>query len=311
MKNISEELKSAFSSTPIHVAYCAKITTRNGFVYALTSHDEDLSIPHESGIYSGIYATTVGSDFASVELSANSERANLSINGAFDAYGYSFTKQDLISGLLDHARIIIFQVDYTDLDLGYLECVSGYLGDMTIKGNTFSFDIIGDASLLDRTLGVTYESACPVLFGSVKCGLTLSEYTSIGHVTSVITNGSQFHVSIDTLGVHASINNDYYSKGLLNWTGSGVSDHLNTGLSFQVDSYTNIVNVLTITLLTNTPYTITVGDTFTITAGCKKRFVEDCTSKFNNASHFQGFPYIPTADQMKASYTTKQAYVKQ
>jgi uncharacterized phage protein (TIGR02218 family) len=40
---------------------------------------------------------------------------------------------------------------------------------------------------------------------------------------------------------------------------------------------------------------IAVGDTFTVTAGCDKRFAT-CVQKFDNAVNFRGFPHIPGND---------------
>jgi len=40
---------------------------------------------------------------------------------------------------------------------------------------------------------------------------------------------------------------------------------------------------------------IAAGDTFTVTAGCDKRFAT-CNGRFNNAVNFRGFPHIPGND---------------
>jgi uncharacterized phage protein (TIGR02218 family) len=38
-----------------------------------------------------------------------------------------------------------------------------------------------------------------------------------------------------------------------------------------------------------------VGDGFTVTAGCDKRF-DTCSIRFANAANFRGFPHIPGND---------------
>jgi uncharacterized phage protein (TIGR02218 family) len=35
------------------------------------------------------------------------------------------------------------------------------------------------------------------------------------------------------------------------------------------------------------------GDTYTVYAGCTKRFREDCIAKHNNGVNFRGFPDLP------------------
>jgi len=43
------------------------------------------------------------------------------------------------------------------------------------------------------------------------------------------------------------------------------------------------------------PQAMQPGDTFTLTAGCDKRF-ETCRAKFANALNFRGFPHMPGND---------------
>jgi uncharacterized phage protein (TIGR02218 family) len=40
---------------------------------------------------------------------------------------------------------------------------------------------------------------------------------------------------------------------------------------------------------------IAAGDTFTVTAGCDKRF-STCRERFDNALNFRGFPHMPGND---------------
>ena len=50
-----------------------------------------------------------------------------------------------------------------------------------------------------------------------------------------------------------------------------------------------------ITLWQAAPETIAPGNTFTVTAGCNKRF-STCRDRFANAANFRGFPHIPGND---------------
>ena len=43
------------------------------------------------------------------------------------------------------------------------------------------------------------------------------------------------------------------------------------------------------------PEPIDAGDTFTVTAGCDKRF-STCRNRFGNGADFRGFPHIPGND---------------
>jgi uncharacterized phage protein (TIGR02218 family) len=46
------------------------------------------------------------------------------------------------------------------------------------------------------------------------------------------------------------------------------------------------------------PKTISVGDSYSVYAGCRKRFLEDCRDKFNNVVNYRGEPYVPGTDQI-------------
>jgi uncharacterized phage protein (TIGR02218 family) len=51
------------------------------------------------------------------------------------------------------------------------------------------------------------------------------------------------------------------------------------------------------------PQPILVGDTFTVTAGCDKRFAT-CRDRFSNGINFRGFPAIP-GDDFVTSYAVQ------
>jgi uncharacterized phage protein (TIGR02218 family) len=81
----------------------------------------------------------------------------------------------------------------------------------------------------------------------------------------------------------------YFTFGLITMT-SGA----NAGLSMEVGAYTPG----TISLRLAFPYLVAVGDAYSLSAGCGKRFTEDCAGRFNNGINFRGEPFLPGTDQM-------------
>ena len=84
----------------------------------------------------------------------------------------------------------------------------------------------------------------------------------------------------------ATVNPDWFAFGLVTWlTGQ------NAGLTMEVRSWdgTNV------NLFLPMPYTIQVGDTFSIVPGCDKR-APTCVSKFNNVFNFRGERDVPGQD---------------
>lgn len=67
-----------------------------------------------------------------------------------------------------------------------------------------------------------------------------------------------------------------------------------TGLSTEVKAYAPG----TITLQLQLPSGCAAGDTYTLVAGCGKRFLEDCVTRFNNGVNFRGEPHLPGVDKV-------------
>ena len=69
----------------------------------------------------------------------------------------------------------------------------------------------------------------------------------------------------------------------------------NAGRAGIVRSHRRIENAVVVELWTAMTGPIGPGDSFSITAGCDKRF-ETCRDKFANALNFRGFPHMPGND---------------
>ncbi len=81
---------------------------------------------------------------------------------------------------------------------------------------------------------------------------------------------------------------EYFKYGTVKFlTGS------NSGLTFEIKDY----NPNHVTLVENTIYPITIGDTYQIIAGCDK-LASTCSGRFNNIVNFYGFNLIPGQDKL-------------
>jgi uncharacterized phage protein (TIGR02218 family) len=135
----------------------------------------------------------------------------------------------------------------------------------------------------------TYMDGCAWRFGSVGCGFDISSVT----VSSIVVGS----VSADNRNIYAdntsgffTTRNDFYDRGRVTFvTGA------NSGQQRAI--YLQGANGL-IALYASMPARIAPGDIFTITPGCRKRFVDDCVSKYNNSSSFLGFPWMPVQDSL-------------
>ena len=81
-----------------------------------------------------------------------------------------------------------------------------------------------------------------------------------------------------------------FTSGKLAFT-SGAND----GLAVEVKTHRVASDGVHIELWQQMPEPIEAGDSFTVTAGCDKRFAT-CRDRFANAVNFRGFPHIPGND---------------
>jgi hypothetical protein len=122
-----------------------------------------------------------------------------------------------------------------------------------------------------------------------------------------VIDPDHFRIPVDTRAYNADqtvgvsdplqVYSPYVSGGLAHpANASGYFDHglvtfnsgENAGLSMEVKAYAPGV----ITLMLPMPFEISVGDTYTVTAGCNQAF-ETCQQRFNNVVNYRGFPNLP------------------
>jgi hypothetical protein len=144
----------------------------------------------------------------------------------------------------------------------------------------------------------SFFNAEPVLlYGITGPGLmpTLNAQTII---RTVDYTANTFHLGISTATYGAysgggqcvplGESSGYFDFGLLTFT-SGA----NTGLSGEVRNYAPGVWTLELPF----PYTINVGDAYSMRAGCDKS-LGTCKAKFSNVVNFRGEPYLPGVDKI-------------
>jgi uncharacterized phage protein (TIGR02218 family) len=90
----------------------------------------------------------------------------------------------------------------------------------------------------------------------------------------------------------------WFTRGVLTWTGGA-----NAGARSEVEAHRAAVSAAALELLTAPPSAIAPEDTFSVDAGCDKRWTT-CKAKFANTANFRGFPMIPGDDWLQAGPRT-------
>jgi uncharacterized phage protein (TIGR02218 family) len=258
-----------YAGGAITATTCWKATLTNGTVIAATKLDRDLVV---DGV---TYASTTGYIDSNVESSSELNPDNLEVDGFLQSP--AITDADIHNGLWDFAKIELFEVNYLDLTMGKNVLRSGTLGE--VKGGRIKFtaELRGLMQAWTKTIVRLTTKNCIADLGDSKCKINLASFTITGAVTSVSAN----RIVGDTSRTEAA---EWFTGGKITFT-SGA----NTGRSMEVKHYT----VGSIELHEALYDPIAVGDTYSMYAGCTKRFTEDCKVKFNNAVNFRGFPHLP------------------
>jgi uncharacterized phage protein (TIGR02218 family) len=190
--------------------------------------------------------------------------------------------------LWDYAAIEIFEVNYLDLTMGKNILRVGTLGEVKTGRSSFVTELRGLMQAYSRTIVRLTTKECSADLGDSRCKKVLAGFTVTGVVASVTGN----RILNDAARTEAA---NWFTGGKLTFT-SG----LNNGLSMEVKK--SIVGQ--IELHEVMPFAIAAGNTYSVYAGCTKRFTEDCTAKFGNGVNFRGFPHLPGTDIFKIGGVT-------
>lgn len=245
----------------------AKITRLDTTVEGYTDHDENLLIGGTNYLSSGGYVPSA------VERNSTMDPDNQTLVGLID--NDNITKENILNGVYDGARIEVFIVDW--LALTTIETILvGILGGVRISGEQYRVEIAEISDELSKSFIETTQLRCRAKLGDSRCQFTLTSTT--GTVTAVTTARRVF---TDTSRTEA---NDFFTHGKLTWT-SGA----NNGRTMDIKKYT--LGTTTVELWEPMAGDILATDTYNIFQGCDRTFAT-CRDTFDNTINFRGEPYI-------------------
>jgi len=275
MKTVSAALKAHLEGTLLTVCTLWKVTRVDGAIFGFTDHDQDV-------VFSGVtYRASTGHTQSSIRTTAQLSVDNLEVQSMLS--GSTITEADIQAGLWDFAAILIQIVNYNDLTMGSMIQRQGWLGNIKTGRFNFIAELRGMTQPLQQQIGRIFTPGCDAALGDTRCTVNLASFTVTGNVTSV----SGTHTFNDTARTE---NAGYFDGGLVTWiTGS------NAGYRMEVKIFANA----SVTLQQPMLNTITIGDTYSMHAGCDKTRAT-CVSRFTNVVNFRGFPDLPGRDAMVA-----------
>ncbi len=277
MRNIPAGLDAHLATGATTLCSCWRISRRDGVVLGFTDHDENLTFGGT------LFRAGTGFEGTEIETRFGLAATGSELHGALS--DESISENDLVSGKYDAARVELFLVDWSNIENRILQR-SGDIGEVRREGAAFAVEIRGLAHQLDQERGRIFAGSCDADLGDTRCKIDLDDpaYRGEGEIASV--QGASLFVASGL----DEFENDWFTRGKLVW-----SSGANEGLAVEIKAHRNEEDVTTLSLWQTPPNAMTAGDTFSVTAGCDKRF-ETCREKFENSLNFRGFPHLPGND---------------
>ena len=277
MKDVSAALATHLATGTTTLCYCWRLTRPDAVVLGFTEHDNDL-------VYAGTtFSAASGFTASQIEQSLDLSVDNMTAAGALSSA--TLTEADLLAGRYDDAIVELFWVNWADTRQG-ITIAAGNLGEVTRTGLAFSAEFRSIANRLNQKIGTTCERYCSARLGDDRCKVDLTATTYRG-TTAAETAGLISEITMSGLGGYAA---DWFTSGTLTFT-----DGANTGLPIDIKAHLRTSGIDILQLWGPTPFAVAIGDTATVTAGCRKSLTA-CRVKFDNVVNFRGFPHIPGAD---------------
>lgn len=277
MKALSPGLQAHLDDGTTTLAWCWRITRKDGTVFGFTEHDKDLvflSTTFEPD--SGLIASEIR---ASSDLAADAQEAEGVLSSS------RITETDILDGKWDNADVEAWRVNWENTAQRVL-LRRGSIGQLRRGRVSFVAEMRSLTHILSQTVGRTYQSTCDAALGDPRCGINLESgaYKGAGSVTALVDARS---FTASGLGLYAD---GWFTGGSVEWlTGA------NAGRRVEVVAHTLVGGVATISLLELPVRSIAAAHTFAIRAGCNKALAT-CGAKFANVPNFRGFPSIPGND---------------
>ena len=277
MRDLAPGLQAHLDSGATTLAWCWRLTRRDGQRLGFTDHDRPL------GFDGTTFEAATGFTASEVKDGLGLSVDSLDVSSALRSD--SLNEADLAAGLFDDAHVEIFRVNWADTTQRVL-MRAGSIGEVRRSDAAFTAEVRGLAHYLQQPRGRAYQRACDADLGDARCGvdLTLPVHRGTGAVVSLDPNRTLVVSGLDAFASGA------FARGQLRWTGGP-----NSGAAIEIKRHANLNGTVTLEPWQEMAHPIAPGHAFTATAGCDKTFAT-CRATFANSANFRGFPHIPGSD---------------
>lgn len=277
MKALSAELQDHLDGGATTLAWCWRLTRRDGVRFGFTDHDRDLTFDGTT------FEAAAGFTASEIKDTVGLAVDNLEVSSAL--VSERLAEPDLAAGRYDDAGVEIFRVNWQDPSQRVL-MRAGSFGEVSRAGAAFRAEVRGLAHYLQQPKGRLFQFTCDADLGDQRCGVALASATYTG-TGAILATQSRRRFTVSGLGAYAD---DWFTRGMMTFT-SGPA----TGHAVEVREHRSTGGLVTIELWQPVGHLPAAGETFSIRAGCDKHFAT-CREKFANSANFRGFPHMPGND---------------
>ncbi|MEM6415012.1 MAG: DUF2163 domain-containing protein [Pseudomonadota bacterium] len=280
MKYISTALQAHLDTGATTLCTCWQIKRKDGQIFGFTDHDRPLTILGYQ------FLPETGADGSKIASSNDLSVDNSSILGALNSDRLNAT--DLAAGKFDDAEIEIWRVNWQNVTERTL-LQRATLGETIRTGDSFTVELRGPTHPLSNRVGRVFQRQCDAVLGDDKCKVNLntSAFKGNGAITEIVDEQTFRASGLSTFDT------GWFAHGVLTWSSgnnAGVLAHVKSNTLVATDA-----NQTSITLWLPSGASLSVGDSFSITAGCPRTH-EACKEKFDNLINFRGFHLMPGND---------------
>lgn len=251
----------------VTLAWCWRLSRRDGVVIGMTSHDRDLTV---GGI---VYRAAPGMKPSALETSDSLDAATMDIEGAVTSD--AIAARDLDAGRWDGAELELFVTDWRAPGLAPVIVAQGSLGAIERRGPAFAAELQGVTRWLDRPVCPATSPSCRAVLGDRACRVDLGPRTHMRHVVAV--DGRL--VTLDAAAGSMAF-------GELMWM-----EGANCGLASPVI----LAEGVALHLAEAPPFAPGSPVRVRLTEGCDKQLAT-CRDRFANAVNFRGEAHLPGND---------------
>lgn len=254
----------------VTMAWCWRLSRRDGVVIGLTSHDRDL-------MWDGLmYQAAPGMRPSALESHDHLDTATMDLEGAIASD--AIMERDLNAGRWDGARMQLYVTDWTDAGAAPILMAEGILGGIEQRGSSFSAELQGVMRHLDGPACPATSPSCRAALGDRACRVNLAGRTHYRQVTAI----SGHAVTLDQ-GV--AVGRLLY--GELLWL-----DGANCGVISPIGQHGSAAVVH---VSEAPPLPLVLPARVRLVEGCDKQLAT-CRATFSNAVNFRGEAHLPGND---------------